>query len=333
MDLSHGKRWHQRLWLGRRSITAAIAIVMAVVLSSCSVGRGSAIEISGGETVKIGVIPAIAFAPVYIAIENGYFEAEGIKVETQVMQNAAAIAPAVINGQLQFGTAAVSPFAAARVKGLPLLAVAGMTENSATSNDGAFLVRKDSIITSPRGLEGRTVAINGVGSLPHVAIQESIRKDGGDLSKVRFTIMGFPEMSTALADGRVDAVGVTEPFTSAILNNSGKLLTRAYVDAFPDKAPISLLFTAGPFVEANPELVHGVRRAIERAVADALTDPALVARVMTKHGGIPPKAFESMTLPPYTADVNAEGLTQISEVMMHHKYISKPLDGTTVMLP
>lgn len=333
MDVTNGKLWHQRPRLARRTIAVALAIVMALVSSSCSVGRGSAIEIGEGGTVKIGVIPAIAFAPVYIAIEQGYFEAEGIKVETQVMQNAAAIAPAVINGQLQFGTAAVSPFAAARVKGLPLLAVAGMTENSATSNDGAFLVRKDSTITSPRRLEGRTVAINGVGGLPHVAIQESIRKDGGDLSKVRFVVMGFPEMPAALADGRVDAVGVTEPFTSAILNSSGKLLTRAYVDAFRDKAPISLLFTAGPFVEVNPKLVHGVRRAIERAVADASTDPALVARVMTKHGGIPPKAFESMTLPPYTAAVDAEGLTQISEVMMRHKYISKPLDGTTVMLP
>jgi NitT/TauT family transport system substrate-binding protein len=333
MDATKSTPWRPPRPPIRRALAAALATVLAIILSGCNVGRGSAIEITEEDTVKIGVIPAIAFAPVYIAIEQGYFEDADIKVETQVMQNAAAIAPAVINGQLQFGTAASSPFIAASAKGLPLLAVAGMSENTDTSNDGAFMVGQGSPVNRPRDLEGRAVAINGVAALPHVAIQEAIRKDGGDPSKVNFVVMGFPEMPGALAEGRVDAVGVTEPFTSAILNQGGRLLTRAYAEAFVDKAPISMLFTAGPFAETNPDVTRKVQHAIGRAVDDAKRDPELVARVMTKHGGIPPEAFESMTLSPYTADVNAEGITQISEVMVEFDYIADPIDGEAVMLP
>src|SRR5699024_8217740 len=333
MDHIDHKSSRDRTPVLRKFISVMSTLVALCVFSACAVGQGSAVEISDNDSVKIGVIPAIAFAPVYIAIEQGYFEDENINVETQEMQNAAAIAPAVINGQLQFGTAATSPIVAAQVEGLPLVAVAGMSENSETSNDGAIVVDENSTIDSPRDLEGATVAINGVATLPHVALQEAISKDGGDPTKTDFVVMGFPEMPGALAEGRVDAAALTEPFTSAALGNGGKILTRAYFDAFMDNAPISMLFTATPFVENNPEVVNGVQRAIDRAVEDALHDPELVAEVMTKHGGIDPDAFDTMVLPPYQAQIHAEGLTQISEVMVQYGYISEPLDGHGMVLP
>ncbi|MDO5534730.1 MAG: ABC transporter substrate-binding protein [Propionibacteriaceae bacterium] len=316
----------------RKARLLAIPLLLTLLLSACGVGRGSAIAIGPNDTVKVGVIPAIAFAPVFVAIEQGYFEEAGISIETQVMQNAAAIAPSVLNGQLQFGTAAASPFIAARAKGLPLVATAGMSENSPESNDGAIVVR-DGALTRPKDLEGRTVAINGVAALPHIALLESIRNDGGDPSTVTFVVMGFPEMAGALKQGRIDAAAITEPFTSAVTSDGGRILTRAYVDAFVDKATIGLIFTAEPFIETNPELVRAFSDAIKRAADDARSDPALVARVMTKHGGLPPQAFERMVLPPFTGELNIEGISQMSEVMTELDFVKKPLNGAEVVLP
>src|SRR5699024_9119003 len=97
----------------RRAFIALLTTSLLLALTACGVGRGSAIEIEPGDSVRVGVIPTASFAPLYIAMEKGYFDEYGIEVEPQVVQNAAAVAPSVLNGQLQFGTAAASPFLSA----------------------------------------------------------------------------------------------------------------------------------------------------------------------------------------------------------------------------
>lgn len=48
-------------------------------------------------------LPIEGLEPLYIAVNRGYFEEEGIRVEPQQAQGAAAIIPAVISGDMQFG--------------------------------------------------------------------------------------------------------------------------------------------------------------------------------------------------------------------------------------
>lgn len=318
----------------RRILAAGVAALCAVTLAACSSGGANAApsnEEGQSETIKVGVIPAIAFAPVYIAMDKGYFEEEGLDVQAQVMQNAAAITPSVMNGQLHFGTAAVSPFIIARDKGLPLVAAIGQTENSAESNDGALVLAEGSDIERPKDLEGHKVAINAVGALPHISTQEVIVKDGGDLDKVEFVVMGFPEMAGALEKGEIDAAAVTEPFTSVVEGNGGSVLSRTYFDAFLDRAPISLIFTSQTWADKNPEVMKKFQSAMSKAIDDASADPDLVAKVMEEYGGLAPEMFDHMVLSPFTAEIDIDGMIQQSEVMQELGYISKPLDGDTVL--
>lgn len=324
-----GARGHSR-----RFRFGLVSLVMACLLliTSCGVGRGSAIELGPDDTVKVGVIPTASFAPLYIALEKGYFDEYGIKVETQVVQNAAAIAPSVLNGQLQFGTAAASPFIGAVSKGLPLKAVANSSSNSTDGSDETSLMTSpDSAIKRPKDLEGKTVAVNGLAALPHVAAMEVIARDGGDPSKVTFVAMPFPDMVGALGQGRIDAAALAEPFYSQSREAGDRQISTLYATAFDPGATTTLFFTAQPFIESNPELVENFSRAIERASNDAREDPQLVREVLVKYGNMKPQAAQTMGLPHYGGDLSPEGLTQISEVMARFDVIPEPIDGFEVI--
>lgn len=315
-----------------KGVLSALMALCLLAATSCGVGRGSAIEIGPDDAVKVGVIPTASFAPLYIALEKGYFDEYGITVETQVVQNAAAIAPSVLNGQLQFGTAAASPFIGASAKGLPLKAVANSSSNSTDGSDETgLMVPSGSSVTRPRDLEGRTVAVNGLAALPHVAAMEVIALDGGDPSKVTFVAMPFPDMVGALRQGRIDAAALAEPFYSQSKAEGNEEVSTLYATAFEPASTTTLFFTADPFIETNPELVENFRAAIDRASQDAREDPDLVRQVLVKYGNMNPKAAESMGLPKYGGDLTPGGLTQISEVMDRFNIIEEPIDGSEVI--
>lgn len=301
----------------RQFFAGAFGVAAAGALASCGIGQGSAIEVTEDTELSVGVIPVADFAPVYVAAEEGLFEQEGLRVKTQVMQNAAAIAPSVINGQLTFGTAAVPPFLAACAKGLPLYAVANGTSIAQESDKdpSALVSAANNGISRPKDLEGRTVAVNALTSIVHVAAAASIAEDGGDPTKVEFVAMPFPDMIPALNRGAIDAASLVEPFQIQAINAGAKILAHPYSATFYPNGTFTVLFTAGPFAQKNPEVVGAFQRAVDKASEMAAEEPALVGAVLEKYGELPQEVFEEMRLPMYTSELSQPALEQVTDLM------------------
>lgn len=317
--------------LGR---AAAVMLALALLLTGCGVGQGSAKAMKPGDPIKIGVLPVADFASVYIAVDNGYFEDEGLTVETQVVQNAAAAAPSVINGQLQFGTSALPPVITGAEKGLDLKVVTNQADVQSTDqkDPSGLMVMDNSPVKRPRDLEGKTVASNALGSVLHIAAAESIRADGGDPEKVKFVAMPFPDMVTALEQGRIDAAAAVEPFRSLAQSNGGRPVVPLFSDAFEKGESMAVLFTAGPFAEKNPDVVKKVRRAVNKALEDARDDPRLVQDVLIKHGGVAEKVARSVRQPGYSTTVRPQAITGMSAVMKDLGFVKSQLNGEELML-
>ncbi|MFC0582196.1 ABC transporter substrate-binding protein [Micrococcoides hystricis] len=301
----------------RQLFLGAFGLAAATTLVGCGIGEGSAIDVTEDTELSVGVIPVADFAPVYVAAEQGFFAAEGLKVRTQVMQNAAAIAPSVINGQLTFGTAAVPPFLAASAKGLPLLAVANGTSIApeADKDPSALVATKASGATRPKDLEGRTVAVNALTSIVHVAAAAAIKNDGGDPSKVNFVAMPFPDMVPALARNAIDAACLVEPFQVQAVNGGATVLEHPYSKVFYPNGSFTVIFTAGPFAEKNPDVVAAFQRAVDKGSELAAEDPKVVGQVLQKYGKLPPEVFEKMRLPMFSTELSEPALAHASELM------------------
>ena len=81
-----------------------LVLLSALVGASCGGGDDDG---GGGQgemtSVRVGVIPITPVAPVYLGVEQGCFEREGLRVEPVPARGGAAIVPAVQSGDQQFG--------------------------------------------------------------------------------------------------------------------------------------------------------------------------------------------------------------------------------------
>lgn len=144
--------------------------------------------------------PNAVHSYLYTAVEKGYFEEEGLKVNIRFPANTTDPINLAATGDIELGISYQPDVISARAEGVPVKSVAAIVRNPL--NHVIFL--KDSGIKRPKDLEGRTVGWPGIPvNVP--LVQTIVESDGGDMSKVKMTDIGF-ELNTAIATKRVDAV-------------------------------------------------------------------------------------------------------------------------------
>jgi len=313
---------------------ALAAAAAALLLTGCATTPGGSTEAPGSEsmTISVGVIPVAEFAPIFIAQDEGYFADEGLIVETQIIQNAASIAPSVINGQLQFGTAAAAPFLSAVSQSLPLTAVANGSSVSAdaATDPSAILVMPDRGIERPADLVGTTVGVNALGSISHVTAAADVDLDGGDHTAVTFVAMPFPDMIAALERGTIDAAVVVEPFQVQGVEAGAVVLSHPSSDTLVP-GTFTVLFTSQQYAAEHPDVVERFQRAVDKASLAAAEDPTLVATVLEEHFSFDPALFEQMRIPTYSAELSTEALQHLADLMVELGFMENSIVASDVV--
>jgi NitT/TauT family transport system substrate-binding protein len=160
-------------------------------------------------------LPADNSAEVYYAQDLGYFKDAGLDVRITAMTNSGAIIAALAGGGGDIGNAVVGSVADARSKGIPILYIAPAGLYDAASPTAALVTTKDSPIKKAADLTGKVVAVSGLNDLTYFATRAWIDKNGGNSAAVKFIELPFPAMAAAIAQHRIDAAYVIEPFLTA----------------------------------------------------------------------------------------------------------------------
>src|SRR5882757_2769438 len=89
----------------KRAASLLAIAIMTVSVTACggSSGSPSVSTSTKPDNVKVGVIPIIDVAPVYLGKQQGFFSKRNIELTMELAQGGAAIVPAVVSGQYQFG--------------------------------------------------------------------------------------------------------------------------------------------------------------------------------------------------------------------------------------
>jgi NitT/TauT family transport system substrate-binding protein len=93
-------------------------------------------------------------APFFVALEKGYYKAAGLDVELLSGQGSGIGVKTVSSGAEELGFLDASVVALSIAKGAPLKVVAGIVQQ----NPAAVISWKDKAVTSPKDMEGRTIA-------------------------------------------------------------------------------------------------------------------------------------------------------------------------------
>lgn len=135
-------------------------------------------------TVVLDWTPNTNHTGLYVALENGYFEAEGLKVE--IIQPSSGTADQLVaTERAQFGVSYQESVTLARLEDIPVVSIAAVIQN----NTSGFASLASKGIESPKDFEGKSYG--GWGSPIEVAMLEALmEKDGGDFEKVEILTSG-----------------------------------------------------------------------------------------------------------------------------------------------
>lgn len=313
------------------ALTAA-SLATLLVLTGCAPAQSE----STGEvtSITVGLIPVAEFYNTYVAKDQGFFKEVGLDVKVEVVSNAAAVVPSVVSGQYNIGSAATPPFFSAVEKGIPIVAIANAanTTSKADKDTGAFVVKKNSSIKTLKDLEGKTIAVNGLSSLPHVAAVARLADQKLNVASMKFVAMPFPDMQAALDQGRVDAVLTVEPFMSQVLASVGTAISPLYVDVYPAGTTHTLYFATSQYASVNPQVIEKFRKAIAKANDLIAKDEKIVRAALVKYGNMSEQVANSINLPVYLNAFQIEGMKVMAQKMKQTGFLTKDLDVTQYIL-
>ncbi|WP_030315059.1 ABC transporter substrate-binding protein [Streptomyces sp. NRRL B-3229] len=316
----------------RRLLVVLAAGALLATASACgSSGDSGASDpgsSSGGTTtVKLGLIPIVDVAPVYLGQKKGFYGRHGLKLQISKASGGAAIVPGVAGGQFHFGFSNVTSLLIARTNGVPVKAVSnGIASTGVAGKDFAGIaVKTGSPIRSAKDLEGKKVAINTLKNINESAVRESVRKDGGDPDKVTFVELPFDQMPAALDAGQVDAACAVEPALATIKGQGGQVIASPLVDVAANTT-VALYFTSARYQQQNADVVKRFQQATAESLAYADAHPDEARQIITTYTKIPASVLEQVILPKWPAEPDRASIGALAKLGEKDGFFKKTPD-------
>ena len=227
---------------------------------------------AGAQPIKLGHLGIVADAPFYLAIENGYFKAEGVEVQLERFNSAAqATAPLSTNQVQVVGGGMSAGLFNAFARGWPVRIAMPRTRDVPGYSSDTLIVRNDlrDSVRSLQDLKGKKIAINAPSAALHYMVGKMLESVNVKLSEVDIVVMPWPNMGPALETKAIDAGAVVEPF-AAIYNEkniafpfrrSADVLTKPYFE-------VSVILYNTDWSTRNPDQAKAFTTAYLRGARD-----------------------------------------------------------------
>ena len=216
--------------------------------------------------IAMGFVPNVQFAPMYVAIERGYFREEGLEIrldygmETDLLQR-------VGTNDLSFAIASGDQVILARASELPVKYFVNWYRRFPV----CVVSLAEKGIVEPSDLEGKTVGTPALAGASYIGWLAFVEEVGIAQNAVELQVIGYTQVASLIED-RVDAAicyAMNEPVQ---LREAGYEINTFYLDAYTQIVSNGLI-TNDETIRRHPQLVERVARAFVRGVQDTLDDP------------------------------------------------------------
>ena len=269
----------------RHGHRAAVAFALVVGLSPTA-GQAQDIEI-----LMALPAPTLTFSSAFLAEDAGFYKKEGLKVSHRILVGVAS-PNAVIAGSADFTIGTGPVFLRAAAAGQRLLAIANLIDRPLVElvlrkdvADAAGITDRTSFADRAKALKGKTIAIQGVGSIVHAWERFVASRGGLDIEKdVRIAPMDPPAMMPAMETKSVDGFATSLPFTTdAVVKGKAIMLASGASDA-PDLLPFAygLIYTRPDTCAKQREKCVRVVRALAAANKFILEKPDEALEILKK---------------------------------------------------
>jgi NitT/TauT family transport system substrate-binding protein len=281
--------------------------------------------------MKVAALPLVDAAALYVGQKQGYFKAEGLNVQIVPIQQSILTLPALQNGQVDAVDGNYVTFLQANDKGQLKLRI--LAEGATlTSNVFDVLALPKTGIRSPKDLEGKKIAVNILNNIQSLTLNQILKADNVDISKVTYVQIPFPQMAAALQSGQVQAVHMGEPF---ITDTQEKIGAKIVVDG--GGAPVTNLPVSGyesteAFVKKYPKTAAAFQRGMFKAAQAITANRKLAEEVLPTYAHITPQLASVITLPGFPTSNNATRMQRLGDLMLDAQLLTKKADMASILL-
>ena len=264
----------------KKSYFVFLALMLVlVVLTGCR--KKPELKVSWGGPKNISMTPIIA-------AQKGYFQEEGLNVETKYLQTGKIAMDALLSKDTDFSVLVESNVAFIKYQpGADIQVICSIEEKF----DDAIVARKDKGINTPKDLEGRTLAVL-IGTTSHIFADRFIRYHNLDASKINIINLSPPSIQASIMTGDIEAGSIWQPYRYNVQKAIGEKAIQ-----FNDKEiykAYAIMAVRKEFAEKNGDIIKGFLRALIKAENYIRSHKNEAISILAKEMNIDPEVLSAV---------------------------------------
>lgn len=305
------------------AIFSVIAIIGATFMG-CGKVNDKRTESTNLKTIRLNeVVRSVFYAPMYVAINEGFFEEEGLAIDLSTGQGADKTMQQLLSGNVDIGFSGPEQVVYIYNQGREDYQV---VFGQLTQRDGSFLVgREEEENFDWSSLKGKEIIGGRPGGIPEMALEYVLKQNGlnpeNDVKMV--TNVDFTATAGAFKSGIGDYVALFEP-TATMLEKDGAGNIVSSIGNEAGNISYTCFYTTKSYMDENPEIIQKFTNAIYKGqqwvqqhtseeVADSIisffpgTDKEVIVKVIDNYKNI--EAYSE------TPEVSEDGLNKLMDII------------------
>ena len=315
----------------KMNLILVLSILTTLLMAACSAAPQE--NAAAPIRLPVGYIPNVQFAPLYVAIENGYYADEGLQVEMDYNMETDSVA-LLGAGELEFAIVSGEQVLLGRAQGLPVVYVMAWYQDFPVG----VTAMETAQVNEPRDLAGKRVGIPGLYGASYIGFKALLNAGGLQESDLTLDAIGYTQVESLINDVD-DAVVVYISNEPVKLESEGYSVTTLAVSDYTSLVANGLL-TSEQVIKEDPDRVSAMVRATLKGIQYTIDNPDQAFSISEKYvenlASLSPeeKAVQRQVLaasiPLWQAQVlgysEPESWENMQDLLLQMKLLSEPQD-------
>ncbi|MCX7857131.1 MAG: ABC transporter substrate-binding protein [Deltaproteobacteria bacterium] len=252
--------------------------------------------VESSQQIRVGLLPILDVLPIYVALDKGYFELYGLKLDIIPCASAAERDQLLVAGNLDIIINDLVSIALFNKEKTNVFGIRYAMFPTERFFQFALIAPRSANILKPQELKGVPIGVSQA-TIIHYVTERLLIKEGLKPDEIKIVaIPRIPDRLSALMRGDLKAACLPDPFASmAIIQGANLILDDRKYPFFSG----SLYSVNKNFAEKNPDLIIRFLLSIDRAIADINKDKERFYDLAIEKRLIPSSLVGKYTIPDF----------------------------------
>jgi len=283
-------------------------------------------------TIRLGLTADVDISNVLWLLQNGIWERLGLHFEGTRLASGSLVTSALVGGSLDVGSASIFGLMAAHLRGIPVVLESVQAVYDSTAPSTAFVVGKDSPITSPAQLNGATISTAALNDLFSLATSAWVDQNGGNSKTLNVIELPVPAAAPAIAAGRIAGAFLVEPFLQDALDRGLVRVLGYPYNLIAPRFGATYWFSTQSYAASNSDTLARFRRGLTQEVAYARTHKNEIYELAAKLSGTSLQTVQHIPVV-LGSGIDVQLIQPVIDYAARYEYIAKSFPASEIIDP